>query len=144
MTDEESQLLLAYVKEVTLPGGLDRAKFLLATSILYSHVCSQNASGPLAMAVAETVVQQLSNQHDNHILEGALCLLWTLCHTPAIAQRLCLIDHFITELKMMQQSRCSAVSSLAKCVLQKLGCGNHEGNISLNYISNRYGNHTLL
>ena len=79
------------------------------------------------MAVAETVVQQLSKQHDNHILEGALCLLWTLCHTPAIAQRLCLIDHFITELKMMQQSRCSAVSSLAKCVLQKLGCVNHEG-----------------
>ena len=144
MTDEESQLLLAYVKEVTLPGGLDRAKFLLATSILYSDVCPQNASGPLAMAVAETVVQQLSKQHDNHILEGALCLLWTLCHTPAIAQRLCLIDHFITELKMMQQSRCSAVSSLAKCVLQKLGCVNHEGNISLNYISNRYGNHTLL
>lgn len=141
MTDEESQLLLTYVKEVTLPGGLDRAKFLLATSILYSDVCPQNASGPLAITVAETIIQQLSMQHDNYVLEGALCLLWTLCHTPTIVQRLSQIDHLIPELKVIQQTQCSAVSCLTKCVLQKLGCGNHEGNITLNYTFNRLGNH---
>ena len=130
MTDEESQLLLTYVKEFMLPGGLDLAKFLMATSILYSDVCPQNASGPLAIKVAETVVQQISKQHDNCILEGGLCLLWTLCHIPAIVQKLSQIDHLIPELKAMQQTQCSSVSSLAKCVLQKLGCGNLEGNVS--------------
>jgi len=130
LTDEESQLLLTYVKEVTLLGGLDRAKFLMATSILYSDVCPQNASGPLAITVAETVVQQISKQLDNCILEGTLCLLWTLCHTPAIVQRLSHIDHLIPELKTMQQTHCSAISSLAKCVLWKLGWGNYKGNIN--------------
>lgn len=130
MTDEESQLLLTYVKEVTLPGGLDTAKFLMAASILYSDVCSQNALAPIATTVAEAAVQQISKQHDNCILEGALCLLWTLCHIPAIVQKMAQIDHLIPELKAIQQTQCSAVSSLAKCVLQKLGCGNLEGDVS--------------
>ena len=127
MTDEESQLLLTYVSETNFPGGLDRAKFLMANSILYGDVCPQNALGPLAVKVAETVVQQIFNLHDNCVLESALCLLWTLCHTPGIVQRLSQIDHLIPELKTMQQTRCLAVSSLAKAVLWKLGCGNHEG-----------------
>ena len=132
MTDNESQLLLTYAKEGTLPGGLDTAKFLMAASILYSDVCPQNASGPLAITVAETVVQQISKQPDNCVLESALYLLWTLGHTPAIVQRLSQIDHLIPELKTIEQTRCSAVSSLTKCVLWKLGCGNFEGNINLN------------
>ena len=127
MTDEESQLLLTYVSETNFPGGLDRAKFLMATSILFGDVCPQNASGPLAVTVAETVVQQIFNLHDNCVVESALCLLWTLCHTPAIVQRLSQIDHFIPELKTMEQTWCSAVSSLAKCVLWNLGYGNYEG-----------------
>ena len=131
MTDEESQLLLTYVTETNLPGGLDPAKFLMATSILFGDVCPQNASGPLAVTVAEIVVQKIINLHDNCVLEGALCLLWTLCHTPAIVQRLSQMDYLIPELKTIQQTKCSAVSSLAKCVLWKLGCGNYEGNISL-------------
>ena len=132
LTDEESRLLLTYVKEVMLLGGLDRAKFLMAASILYSDVCPQNASELLAitLAIAETVVQQIFKQHDNCVLEGTLCLLWTLCHTPAVVQRLSQIDHFIPELKTIKQTRCSTVSSLAKCVLWKLGCGNYEGNVN--------------
>ena len=133
MTDDESQLLLTYVKEVTLPGGLDTAKFLMAASILFSDVCPRNVSGPLAITVAENVVHQISKQHDKYILEGTLCLLWTLCHTPAIVQRLSQIDHLIPELKTMQQTEYSTVSFLAKCVLWKLGCGNCEGNAGLNY-----------
>lgn len=78
MTDEESQLLLIYVSVTNFPGGLDRAKFLMATSILCGDVCPQNVSGPLAVIVAETVVQQIFNLHDNCVLESALCLLWTL------------------------------------------------------------------
>ena len=124
MTDEESVLLLIYVAEMNLPGGLDTAKFLMATSVLYGDVCLQNASGPLALTLAETVVKQIFNLQDNCISESALCLLWTLCHTPAIVQRLSQIDHLIPELKTMQQTRCS---SLAKCVLWKLGYGNYEG-----------------
>ena len=83
-----------------------------------------DASGPLALTLAETVVKQIFNLQDNCISESALCLLWTLCHTPAIVQRLSQIDHLIPELKTMQQTRCS---SLAKCVLWKLGYGNYEG-----------------
>ena len=131
MTDEESQLLLTYVSETNFPGGVDPAKFLMATSILYGDACPQNASGPLALTLAETVVKQIFNLQDNCILEATLCLLWTLCHTPAIVQRLSQIDHLILELKTMQQTRCSTVSSLVKCVLWKLGCGKYEGKISL-------------
>ena len=129
LTDEECQLLHTYVKEVTLLGGLDQAKFLMAASILYSDVCPQNASELLTITLAETVVQQIYKQHDNCVLEGTLCLLWTLCHTPAIVQRLSQIDYLIPELKTIQQTRCSTVSSLAKSVLWKLGCGNYEGNV---------------
>ena len=62
--------------------------YWLATSILYSDDCPQNASGPLVMAVAETVVQQLSKQHDNHILEGACIMLVvdTLSHSSHSAK----------------------------------------------------------
>ena len=136
MTDEESQLILAYIKDnIMLPGGLDPAKFLMATSILYGDVCPQNASGPLALTLAETVVQYIFQLHDNCILESTLCLLWTLCHTPAIVQTLSQIDHLIPELKTIEQTRCSTVSSLVKCVLWKLGCGNYEG-IVFDLISN--------
>ena len=134
MTDEESQLLLTYVSETNFPGGVDTAKFLMATSILYGDACPQNASGPLALTLAETVVKQIFNLQDNCISESALCLLWTLCHTPAIVQQLSQIDHLIPELKTMQQTQCLAVSSLAKCVLWKLGCGNYKGKISLSCI----------
>ena len=127
MTDEESQLLLAYVKEVKLPGGLDPAKFLMATSILYSDVCPWNSSEQLSVTVAETVVQHIFNIQDNCILESTLCLLWTLCHTPAIVQTLSQIDNLIPRLKAMQQTQYSAVPSLAKGVLWKLGYGNHQG-----------------
>ena len=137
LTDEESQLLLTYVSETNFPGGLDRAKFLMATSILYGDVCPQNASGPLALTLAETVVNQIFNLQDNCISESALCLLWTLCHTPAIVQRLSQIDHLIPELKTMQQTRCSTVSSLAKCVLWKLGCGNYEGMLLAFFMCNK-------
>ena len=137
MTEEESQLLLTYVRDkVILPGGLDPAKFIMATSVLYGDVYPQNASGPHAVTLAEIVVQQIIKAHDKHILESALCLLWTLCYTPAIAQRLSQIDHLIPELKTMQQTQRSTVSSLAKCILWKLSCGNYEGNISLNSICN--------
>lgn len=137
MTDEESLLILMYIKDnMELPGGLDLAKFLMATSILYGDVCPQNASGPLAMTLAETLVQHIYNLHDNCILESALCLLWTLCHTPCIVQRLSQIDYLVPELKTMEQTRCSAVSFLAKAVLWKLGCGNYEGTISLDFIPN--------
>ena len=136
MTDEESQLLLIYVAAMNLPGGLDTAKFLMAMSILYRDFCPQNVSGLLSVTVAETVVQQIFNPHDNCILESALCLLWTFCHTPGIVQKLSEMYHLIPELKTIQQTQCSAVSSLAKCVLWKLGCGNLEGNVSLNTIYN--------
>ena len=63
-------------------------------------------------------------------------LLWTLCHTPCIVQKLSQIDYLIPELKTIEQTQCSAVSSLAKAVLWKLGCGNYEGNFSLNSIFN--------
>ena len=137
MTDEESQLLLTYIRdEIMLPGGLDPAKFLMATSILYGDVYPQNVSGPLAVTLAEIVVQKIVKLHDKCILEDALCLLWTFCHTPGIVQKLSQIDYLIPELKTIQQTQCSAVSSLAKCVLWKLGCGNYEGNLSLNSIFN--------
>ena len=133
MTDEESQLLLTFLKNIMLPGPLDPAKLLMATSVLYGEFCPQNASGPLAVAVAETVVQQVFNLHDKCILESALCLLWTLCHTPEL-QKLSQIDHLIPELNRMQENQCSTVSSLAKCVLWKLGYGDLEGIISLSCI----------
>ena len=137
MTDEESQLLLTYIRdEIMLPGGLDPAKFLMATSILYGDACPQNVSGPLAVTLAEIVVQKIVKLHDNCVLESALCLLWTLCHTPCIVQKLSQIDYLIPELKTIEQTQCSAVSSLAKAVLWKLGCGNYEGNFSLNSIFN--------
>ena len=137
MTDEESQLLLTYIRdEVMLPGGLDPAKFLMATSVLYGDVYPQNVSGPLAVTLAEIVVQTIIKLHDGCVLESALCLLWTLCHTPYIVHRLSQLDHLIPELKTMQQTKCSAVSSLAKCVLWKLDCGNYEGNFILNTIFN--------
>ena len=136
MTDEESVLLLIYVAEMNLPGGLDTAKFVMATSILYGDLCPQNASGLLAVAVAEAVVQHIFNLHDNCILESTLCLLWTFCHTPCIVQKLFQMDHLIPELKKIQHTQCSAVSSLAKCTLLNLGCGNLEGNISRFSISN--------
>ena len=136
MTDEESLLILMYIKDnMELPGGLDLAKFLMATSILYGDACPQNASGFLAVTLGETIVQQIFNLHDNCVLESALCLLWTLCHTPSIVQRLSQMGYLIPELKTMQQTKCSAVSSLAKCVLWKLGCGNYEGIVSLDFIS---------
>ena len=137
MTDEESQLLLTYIRdEIMLPGGLDPAKFLMATSVLYGDVYPQNVSGPLAVTLAEIVVQTIIKLHDSCVLESALCLLWTLCHTPYIVHRLSQLDHLIPELKTIQQTKCSAVSSLAKCVLWKLGCGNYEGNFILNTIFN--------
>ena len=34
--EEESKLLLTYIKDPKLIGGLDQAKFLMAVSVLYS------------------------------------------------------------------------------------------------------------
>jgi len=33
---EESELLLTYIKDPSLTGGLEQAKFLMAVSVLYS------------------------------------------------------------------------------------------------------------
>ena len=81
ITEEESQLLLTYIKDTNLPGGLDRAKFLIAVSVLYQD--PQNALEPVARKIAKTVVEQILQDCDNQVLEGALCLLWTLTRTIA-------------------------------------------------------------
>ena len=127
ITEEESQLLLVYIKDTNLPGGLDRAKFLMAVSVLYRD--PQNALEPVARKIAETVVEQILQDCDNQVLEGALCLLWTLSRKIDIAQAISQISHLVAALKQMQQTSISAISSLAKSVLWQLGYGNYEGTI---------------
>ena len=125
ITEEESQLLLTYIKDTNLPGGLDRAKFLMAVSVLYQD--PQNALELVGRKIAKTVVEQILQDCDNHVLEGALCLLWTLSHTIDIAQTISQISHLVAALKQMQQTSISAISSLAKSVLWQLGYGKYEG-----------------
>jgi len=127
MTEEESELLLIYIKDPMLTGGLDRAKFLMAVSVLYREFCFQNALGPVAGIIAENVAKQIFQPNDAHVLESLLCVLWTISHTPQIARAVGQICQLIPALKQMQRSSCSEVTLLAKSVLWQLGCGNWEG-----------------
>jgi len=127
ITEEESQLLLTYIKDTNLPGGLDRAKFLIAVSVLYQD--PQNALEPVARKIAKTVVEQILQDCDNQVLEGALCLLLTLTRTIDIAQAISQISHLVAALKQMQQTSISTISSLAKSVLWQLGYGKYEGTV---------------
>jgi len=127
ITEEESQLLLTYIKDTHLPGGLDRAKFLMAVSVLYRD--PQNVLEPVARKIAETVVEQILQDYDNQVLEGAVCLLWTLSHTIGIAQAISQISHLVAALKQMQQTSISEIFSLAKSVLWQLGYRNYKGTI---------------
>lgn len=131
MTAEEAKLLLHYIRCPKLPGGLDPAKFLMATSVLYREFCSQNASSFLVREIVQSVIDLILQDCDNSVLEGALCLLWTLCHTPTTALHVSLIHTLIQALTSIQQSPCSAVSFPARSILWELGYGNYEGNYFL-------------
>ena len=143
ITEEESQLLLTYIKDTNLPGGLDRAKFLMAVSVLYQEFSPQNSLGPVAREIAETVVEQILQDCDNQVLEGALYLLWTLSHTSGIAQAISQIPHLGAALKQMQQTSISLISSLAKSVLWQLGYGNYEGTIFVHDYSIAFMNNCM-
>jgi len=125
ITEEESQLLLTYIKDTKLPGGLDRAKFLMAVSVLYREFSPQNALEPVTRNIAKTVAEQTLHDCNNQVLEGALCLLWTLSHDLGMAQTISQISHLVPALRQMQQTSISLATSL----LWRLGYGNCEGAI---------------
>ena len=133
MTEEEAELLLNYIKHLNLPGGLDSAKLLMATSILYRF--SQNASSSFTRDIAQQTVDVILQQNLSYsTLEGALCLLWALCHSPDMALHMSQEHTLVQVLTWMQQSPCSAVAFPARAVLWQLGYGNHEGNVMMHSI----------
>ena len=81
----------------------------------------------MAGIVAEKVAKKIFQSNDTHVLEDLLCVLWTISHTPQLAQDVCQIHCLIPALKEIQRSSCLEVSLLAKSGLWQLGCRNWEG-----------------
>ena len=130
LTIEESELLLSFIKEPTQPAGLDPAKLLKATSVLFREVSSQPISAGTLNQITSGVINLLCRNcnHDNHIVEGALCLLWTLvCYIPEVKHRVSKMGNLTHLLTSLQQSPCSIVSSPARSLLLVLGLWSLEG-----------------
>lgn len=130
LTTEEAELLLRYTREPTLTSGLDLAKLLKAAAVIFQELPQQTVLISLVMEFADNainIVQQETRCDDNCVIEGALCLLWTLCHMPEIKDHVSKIDNHVLRLTSLQQSPCSAVSSLASSVLCLLGYCDFKG-----------------
>ena len=129
ITTEEMELLLCYIRQPKQPGGLDPTKLLRAASVLYQEFPSQSIPASLVIELIQNLVSLLLQDYDNCIIEGALCLLWTLCHVSEVKHLLWKMDIYslIHALTSLQQNPCSIVSSPAKAVLWQLGYGSNEG-----------------
>ena len=126
LTTEEAKLLLGFIKQ---PVGLDPAKLLKATSILFRECPKQTMSVKFFIELCEGVVSVIScEHHDNGVMEGALCLLWSLAsYIPDIKHHLSKKDNLISVLTLLRQSPCSIVSLPARAIQMVLGYGNYEG-----------------
>ena len=153
LTTEEAELLLGFIKLPKQSTGLDRAKLLKATSILFRECPTQTLSVKFFIELCESVVGIIScEHHDSDVVEGALCLLWSLvCYIPDIKHHVSKMDNVIGVLTSLQQSPCSMVSSPARSILSVLGYGNYEGilinimyALSANSISGLYYLHNAL
>lgn len=134
LTTEEAELLLRYTRQPTLTSGLDLAKLLKASAVVFQELPQQTALISLVVDFADSVisiVQQETRCDDNCVMEGALCLLWTLCHMPGIKDHVTKMDKLVLRLTSLQQSPCSAVSSLASSVLWLLGHCDFKGTTCL-------------
>ena len=128
LTVEESKLLLSFIKRLEQPGGLDPVRLLKAASILFREFPSQTLSGHLIPELCESVINELNKNHNNCVLEGALCLLWSLvCFVPEAKHHVSKIDNFVSVLTLLQRSPCSIVSSPARSILFVSDYGNSEG-----------------
>ena len=131
LTTQEAELLLGFIKQPKQSTGLDQAKLLKATSILIRECPMQSLSGNFFTELCEGVVSilLLCEHHDNGVVEGALCLLWSLAsYIPDIKHHVSKMDNLISVLTSLQLSSCSIVSSPARSILLVLGYGNYEGN----------------
>lgn len=133
LTTEEAELLLRYTRQPTLTCGLDLAKLLKAAAVIFQELPQQAALISLVMEFADNVisiVQQETRCDDDCVMEGALCLLWTLCHMPEIKEHITRMDKFVLRLISLQQNPISVVSSLASSVLWLLGCCDFKGKVT--------------
>ena len=134
LTIEETELLLSYIRQPTQSCGLDPAKLLKAASVLF-QMGNQSTSAPLLTEITQSVISLLLQDcNDNCITEGALYLLWTLCHVPEVKYCTSKKDNLTQVLMSLQRSPCSIVSSPARSVLWQLGHGSYEGStLSFHY-----------
>ena len=128
LTVEESELLLDFIRQPMQPGGIDSAKLLKAASVLFREFPTQTVSAHFFTELCESVVSLLCKNHDDCVMEGALCLLWTLtCYVPDAKHHMSKMDNLIGVLTSLQQSPCSIVSSPARSILLVMGYHSYEG-----------------
>ena len=125
MTSEEAQLFIQYIHcPELLGGGLELAKVFMTAS----YIC-QEFTPPNVLSIAHQLIDIILQDCSNCTLEGALCLIWAICHDPAIALHLSAMHNFIQVLMYLCQNPCSAVAFPAKATLWKLGFGNFTGTL---------------
>lgn len=132
LTQEETELLLRYMRNHKFPGGLDPVKFMKAISVLFTS--SDNISSSQIQIIAQhTVDLILLPEIGYDVLEGALYLLWTLCNSPDVALYISLEHKIVYLLTSMKESQSSEVATLARSVLWKLYYGKKEGDFGRAY-----------
>ena len=117
LTTEEVKLLLKYIDSHNFPGALDPLKFFMATSVLFTCPSNLSESFTLVTRIAQRTVELIRLQCSHSILQGALCLLWRLFHSPKIADTMRL-EH--TLIKPLEESQNTEVAKLAVSVLWNL------------------------
>ena len=127
VTKQELDILCSYIAYPRPPGCLDSAKLFKAASILLRESKSHDICISSCLKIAKRAQSLLFQNPDNDIIDGALHMLLTLCHTPAIALHMCQEQNFIQLLTWLQQSPCLALSFPSRSLLWQLGYGMYQG-----------------